>query len=159
MSSRPGAGASGFMPARYPAALGTTTAFLLAAAALATACAVGFGGDGALPVGHVVGQAAAIVIAGLVSGVLGLAVATIVASRGSVIGSLIVLQLIVSQLLIKIGFLGPVRRLLPLSAFLRLAGNGDLAFSMSIATAIAVLAAWCVASAVAGAWWFRRSEI
>jgi ABC-type transport system involved in multi-copper enzyme maturation permease subunit len=144
---------------RYPAALAATTAFLLAAGTLAAACAAGFGGDGALPLGHIVGQVAAILVAGLVSAALGLAVAAVVGSRGSVIGSLIVLQLIISQLLIKIDFLGPVRELLPLSAFLRLAGNGDLAFKMSLATAIVVLAAWSVASAAAGAWWFRRSEI
>jgi hypothetical protein len=48
---------------------------------------------------------------------------------------------------------------LPLAAFERAAGDAMSGLSISLATAIAVLAAWALAGLAAGGWWARRVEV
>jgi hypothetical protein len=76
-----------------------------------------------------------------------------------VIAVVITLGVLVSQLLLRISFLGGLRAILPLTAFDRMIGEPPPEVHMSLALAIAVTAAWALAAVAAGGWWARRVEV
>lgn len=75
------------------------------------------------------------------------------------IAVVIAFGVMVSQLLLQIGFLGDLRALLPLEAFERMAGDTTPGILTSLAAAAAVTAAWALAAVGAGVWWARRVEV
>jgi ABC-type transport system involved in multi-copper enzyme maturation permease subunit len=90
-----------------------------------------------------------------VSFVLALGVSSIVSSRGTAIGVLLAWWLVAMPVLQAMGKLGSLREGLPGSAIERLGPEAltpDPAVSMSLAAAVAVLAAWVVVPLGAGAW-------
>jgi hypothetical protein len=85
-----------------------------------------------------------------------------VRSRGPLTGSVVAFGVVISQLLLQITFLGDWRAVVPLGAFLRLAGHTNNQISglhFSVPVAIASLMAWTAGAIVAGGWWTRRVEI
>jgi hypothetical protein len=88
--------------------------------------------------------------------VLALGVASAISSRGTTIGLLVGLQLVVMPFLLQIKTLGFLRELLPVAATERLAPStlvdGSPTVPMSAGAAILVLAVWTVLPLAAGAW-------
>jgi MFS family permease len=88
--------------------------------------------------------------------VLALGLASAIGSRGTTIGVLVGLQVVVMPFLLQINALGSVRELLPVAATERLAPavlfDGSPTVPMSAGVAILVLAAWTVLPLAAGAW-------
>jgi hypothetical protein len=141
--------------ARVPAGLGLVFA-VVGAAFTATASTV-FAGSSDVPgAGLLVSSAAWL---GLVTGlalVLALGVSSAVGSRGTTIGIVLGWQLIVMPLVLQIGAVGSLRVALAGAATERLepAGlfDGGATVPMSLAAAVAVIAAWTVVPLAAGAW-------
>jgi hypothetical protein len=143
--------------ARLPAGLGLTFAIVGAAFALtATASTVFAGSSDAPGAGLLVSSAAWL---GLVTGlalVLALGVSSTLGSRGTTIGIVLGWQLIAMPLLLQIGALGSLREGLVGAATERLKAaallEGGAAVPMSLAAALAVVAAWTVVPLAVGAW-------
>jgi hypothetical protein len=143
--------------ARVPAGLGLVFAVVGAAFAVTATASTVFAGSSDVPgAGLLVSSAAWL---GLVTGlalVLALGVSSAVGSRGTTIGIVLGWQLIVMPLVLQIGALGSLRVGLAGAATERLepAGlfDGGAAVPMSLAAAVAVIAAWTVVPLAAGAW-------
>jgi ABC-type transport system involved in multi-copper enzyme maturation permease subunit len=145
---------------RATAASTVTLAILACALAVATACSLALAG--ALPtpsLAHIVQRCAGVLAFGATSTVVAVGIATFARSRGPVIAVVIAFGVMVSQLLLRVEFLGNVRALLPLAAFERMVGETTAGLHMSLATAIAVTIGWALAALGAGGWWARRVEI
>ena len=143
--------------ARVPAGLGLVFAVVGAAFALTATASTVFAESSEVPgAGLLVSSAAWL---GLVTGlamVLALGVSSALGSRGTTIGILLGWQLIVMPLLLQLGALGSLRvglleaateRLEPTRLF-----EGGATVPMSLAAAVAVIAAWIVVPLAAGAW-------
>jgi hypothetical protein len=103
---------------------------------------------------------ALVLAAATLSTAVSVGVATLVGSRGPVIGILLAFFLGVSPLLEQIAFLGDARQLIPDVATARI---GDLSspagVHVALGTAIAVVLGWIAVSLTAGAWRTRTREI
>jgi ABC-type transport system involved in multi-copper enzyme maturation permease subunit len=145
---------------RATAASGLTLGMLAVALAVATACSVALAGPLPAPSLPSIAQRSAGVLAfGASSTLVAVGLATFARSRGPVIAVVIAFGVIVSQLLLRISFLGGLRALLPLTAFERMVGDATSGLHISLVLAIAVTAAWAIAAVVAGGWWARRVEV
>jgi ABC-type transport system involved in multi-copper enzyme maturation permease subunit len=129
----------------------------LAAAAASIALKAGLPAPHA---GTVLSGTAQVLAAGALSTAVAVGVATVVGSRGPVIGILLAFFLGISPLLQGIAFLGGGRQLVPEVAVTRI---GDLSttpgMQVSLGTAIAVVLGWIAVSLAAGAWRTRTREI
>jgi ABC-type transport system involved in multi-copper enzyme maturation permease subunit len=146
--------------ARVAAGVGLTLTVLLAGLAIAAVCSVTL--NGSLPApsfAHIVHRSAAVLAFGAASAAVALGISTFARSRGTVIAVVIALGVIVSQVLLRVSFLGNLRALLPLEAFERLAGDLTPGIQTSLALAVVVTTAWALVALGAGAWWARRAEI
>jgi ABC-2 type transport system permease protein len=143
--------------ARVPAGLGLVLAVVGPAFALTATASTVFAGSSEVPgAGLLVSSAAWL---GLVTGlalVLAVGVSSTLGSRGTTIGILLGWQLIAMPLLLQIGALGSLREGLVGAATERLEParlfEGGATVPMSLAAAIAVIAAWTVVPLAAGAW-------
>jgi hypothetical protein len=143
--------------ARLPAGLGLIFAIAGAAFAVTATASTVFAGSSDPPgVGLLVSSAAWL---GLVTGlalVLALGVSSALGSRGTTIGILLGWQLIAMPLLLQIGALGSLREGLLGAATERLEParlfEGGATVPMSLAAALAVIAAWTVVPLAVGAW-------
>jgi hypothetical protein len=110
--------------------------------------------------GTLVSGTAQVLAAGALSTAVAVGVATLVGSRGPVIGVLLAFFLGISPLLLAITFLGGVRQLVPDAALSRI-GHLDPPPGMhvSLGAAIAVVTGWIAVSLAAGAWRTRTREI
>jgi hypothetical protein len=146
--------------ARALAGVGITLAIVLAGLLLATVCAVTLNDTLPAPsLSHIVHRGAAVLAFAAAGALASVGAATFARSRGPVIAAVIVLGVMVSQALLHVSFLGDMRAALPLAAFDRMAGDTIPGINTSLASAIAVTAAWGLAGVGAGAWWARRAEI
>ena len=147
----------GLFAARVPAGLGLVFAVVGAGFALTATASTVFAGSSDIPgAGLLVSSAAWL---GLVTGlalVLALGVSSTLGSRGTTIGILLGWQLIAMPLLLQLGALGSLRvglleaaadRLEPARLF-----EGEATVPMSLAAAVAVIAAWAVIPLAVGAW-------
>jgi hypothetical protein len=145
---------------RAASAVGATLPMLIAALAVAAIGSIVFAGSLAAPsVSEILHRSAAVLAFGGGTAVLAVGFATFARSRGPVIAVVIAFDLVVSQVLTQVSFLGNLREALPLEAFMRMIGDRTPGVSMALATAVAVTLAWAVAAAGAGAWWSRRAEV
>jgi hypothetical protein len=143
--------------ARVPAGLGLIFATAGAAFAVTATASTVFAGSSDVPgAGLLVSSAAWL---GLVTGlalVLALGVSSALGSRGTTIGILLGWQLIAMPLLLQIGALGSLREGLLGAATERLEParlfEGGATVPMSLAAALAVIAAWTVVPLAVGAW-------
>ena len=110
--------------------------------------------------GTLLSGTAQMLTAGALSTAIAVGVATVVGSRGPVIGILLAFFLGISPLLQGIAFLGDTRQLVPEVAINRI---GDLStppgMHVALGTAIAVVLGWIAVSLAAGAWRTRTREI
>jgi hypothetical protein len=148
--------------ARVPAALALAVAAAWAGFAITAVGSTAFAGSLAAPgIGLLVESAAWLALVVALALILALGVASAIGSRGTTIGVLIGLQLVVMPFLLQIKTLGSLRELLPVAATERLAPavlfDGSATVAMSASSAVAVLAAWMVLALGAGAWrtWTR----
>jgi ABC-2 family transporter protein len=129
----------------------------IAAAAGAIALKGGLPGPDA---GMLLSGTAQMLAAGALSTAVAVGVATVVGSRGPVIGMLLAFFLAISPLLPGIAFLGDIRQLVPDVALNRI---GDLStpagMHVALGTAIAVVLGWITLSLAAGAWRTKTREI
>jgi hypothetical protein len=145
---------------RLPGALGVTAIATLFALAIAAVASVALTGDQPAPgLRDIAGGAGATLALALSSAAVGVGLATLVGSRGTVIGVVAIGQLAVSQVLVQVGFLGPLRDLVPLAAFQQLAGTVERSVTMPTLLAVAVLVGWGIAATVVGGRHLQRSEI
>lgn len=145
---------------RASAASALTLAMLVCALAVATGCSVALAGPLPAPsLARIVQGSAGVLAFGAASTLVAVGAATFARSRGPVIAVVIALGVIVSQLLLRIEFLGDLRELLPLAAFQRLVGESIAGLHVSLSVAIAVTAAWALGALAAGGWWARRVEV
>jgi hypothetical protein len=142
--------------ARVPAGLGLLFAVVGAGFAVTATASTAFAGSSEVPgAGLLVSSAAWL---GLVTGlalVLALGVSSTIGSRGTTIGIVLGWQLIVMPLLLPIEAFGSLREGLLAAATDRLAPAALLegvTVPMSLAAAVAVIAAWTVAPLAVGAW-------
>jgi ABC-2 family transporter len=143
--------------ARVPAGLGLLFAVVGAGFAVTATASTVFAGSSEVPgAGLLVSSAAWL---GLITGlalVLALGVSSALGSRGTTIGIVLGWQLIAMPLVLQIGVLGSLREGLVGAATERLepAGlfEGGTTVPMSLAAAVAVIAAWTVVPLAAGAW-------
>jgi hypothetical protein len=143
--------------ARVPAGLGLLFAIVGAAFAVTATASTVFAGSSDVPgAGLLVSSAAWL---GLVSGlalVLALGVSSVLGSRGTTIGILLGWHLIAMPLLLQVGALGSLREGLLESATQRLQPaalfEGGATVPMSLAAAVAVIAAWIIVPLAVGAW-------
>lgn len=143
--------------ARVPAGLGLVLAVVGAGFALTATASTVFAGSSEVPgAGLLVSSAAWL---GLVTGlalVLALGVSSALGSRGTTIGILLGWQLIAMPVLLQIGALGSLREGLLEAATERLEParlfEGGAIVPMSLAAAVAVIAAWTVIPLAVGAW-------
>ena len=146
--------------ARMPGVLAVVLPIVLAATAVPAVASLALAGSLAAPsAGAIVAGTFGVLTAAALSGMAAVALAAVVGSRGPVIAILLAFELGMSQLLMQMSFLGDARELLPNAAFSRIGHVGKHAFSMGLATAIAVVLAWAAATFVAGAWKTRTREI
>jgi hypothetical protein len=143
--------------ARVPAGLALVFAVVGAAFAVTATASIAFAGSSAVPGAGLLFSSAAWL--GLVTGlalVLALGVSSALGSRGTTIGLVLGWQVIVMPLVLQIGALGSLREGLLGAATERLE-PADLFESiatvpMSLAAAVAAIAAWTVVPLAAGAW-------
>jgi ABC-type transport system involved in multi-copper enzyme maturation permease subunit len=103
---------------------------------------------------------AQVLAAGALSTAVAVGVATVVGSRGPVIGLLLAFFLAISPLLPGIAFLGDFRQLVPDVALNRIGDLGAPAgMHVALGTAIAVVLGWIGLSLAAGAWRTKTREI
>jgi hypothetical protein len=143
--------------ARLPAALALALAAAWAGFAVtalgSTALAASLPAPG---IGLVVESAAWLAVVVVLALVLALGTASAIGSRGTTIGLLVGVQLVVMPFLLQIRTLGSFREVLPVAATERLAPavlfDGSPTVPMSAGVAILVLVAWTVLPLAAGAW-------
>jgi ABC-type transport system involved in multi-copper enzyme maturation permease subunit len=119
--------------------------------------------NGGLPApdaGTVLSGTAQVLAAGALSTAVGVGVATVVGSRGPVIGMLLAFFLAISPLVGGIAFLGDSRQLVPDVAINAI---GDLSptpgMHVGLGAAMAVVLGWIAVSLAAGAWRTKTREI
>ena len=145
---------------RSVAAVPITVGVLAAALVLDTACSVALAGSAHTPsLSDIVRRDASVLAFGALVTVFSAGVSTFVRSRGPMMVSLITFGVLISQLLLPATILGNLRAVLPLAEFERMAGTATAGLHVSVAVALAALAAWAVAALVAGSWWARRVEV
>jgi hypothetical protein len=143
--------------ARVPAGLGLILPVVGAAFAVTATASTVFAGSSEVPGASVLVSSGAWL--GLVTGlalVLALGVSSALGSRGTTIGILLGWQLIAMPLLLQLGALGLLREGLLEAATERLEParlfEGGAIVPMSLAAALAVIAAWIVVPLALGAW-------
>jgi hypothetical protein len=143
--------------ARVPAGLGLVFPVVGAAFAVTATASTVFAGSSEVPGASVLVSSGAWL--GLVTGlalVLALGVSSALGSRGTTIGILLGWQLIAMPLALQIGALGSLRAGLVGAATERLEParlfEGGATVPMSLAAAVAVIAAWTVVPLAVGAW-------
>lgn len=143
--------------ARIPGGIVFLLPFVLAGFAVAAGASFAFADasqatpDAAL----LVESAAWVVLAATTSMILALSVSAAFASRGTAIGILLAWQLAVAPLLLAVGALGGLREGILTAAVQRLRPaeiGGELAVSMSLGVALAVVAAWLAVPLAVGGW-------
>jgi hypothetical protein len=145
---------------RAAAAVIATLAIMAAALVVVTACSIALAGSAQVPsLSEIVQRDSAVLAFAASSAIVCTGIATFARSRGPVMASIIAFGVLISELLLRVGFLGDVRDLLPLAAFERMAGDAIAGLSVSLPVAIAVAVGWAVAAVVAGGWWARRVEV
>jgi hypothetical protein len=145
---------------RSIAATATTVAVMAAALAVVTICSLLLAGSAQVPsLSEIVQRDAAVLGFAASSALVCAGIGTFARSRGPVMASVIAVGVLISQLLLRAGFLGDLRDLLPLAAFQRLVGNAISGLHIPLPVAIAVVIAWAVAALAAGGWWARRVEV
>jgi hypothetical protein len=145
---------------RAVAAVIATVAIMAAALVVVTACSIALAGSAQVPsLSEIVQRDAAVLGFAASSAIVCTGIATFARSRGPVMASIIAFGVLISQLLLRVSFLGDVRDLLPLAAFERMAGDAISGLSVSLPVAIAVAIGWAVAGVLAGGWWARRVEV
>jgi ABC-type transport system involved in multi-copper enzyme maturation permease subunit len=145
---------------RAVAAVIATLAIMAAALVVVTACSVLLAGSAQVPsLSEIVQRDAAVLGFAASSAIVCTGIATFARSRGPVMASVIAFGVLISQLLLRVSFLGDVRDLLPLAAFERMAGDAITGLSVSLPVAIAVAVGWAMAGGLAGVWWARRVEV
>jgi hypothetical protein len=143
--------------ARLPAALALALAAAWAGFAVTAVGSTALAASLHVPdVGLLVESAAWLALVVGLALVLALGIASAIGSRGTTIGVLVGVQLVVMPFLLQIKTLGILRELLPVAATERLAPavlfDGSPTVPMSAGVAILVLAAWTVLPLAAGAW-------
>jgi hypothetical protein len=143
--------------ARVPAGLGLVFVVVGAAFAVTATASTVFAGSSQVPdAGLLVSSAAWLALVTGLAMVLALGVSSVVGSRGTTIGIVLGWQIIVMPLVLQIGALGSLRGGLAGAATERLepAGlfEGGATVPMSLAAAVAVIAAWTVIPLAVGAW-------
>jgi hypothetical protein len=143
--------------ARVPAGLGLVFPVVGAAFAVTATASTVFAGSSEVPSASLLASSAAWL--GLVTGlalVLALGVSSAVGSRATTIGVLLGWQLIAMPLVLQIDALGALRAGLVGAATERLEParlfEGGATVPMSLAAAVAVVAAWTIVPLAAGAW-------
>jgi hypothetical protein len=145
---------------RATAASGLTLCFLAGGLLVAAVCSLTLAGSLQAPsLAHIAQRDAGVLALGATATLVAVGGATFARSRGPVIAVVIAFGVIVSQLLLHIGFLGDVRAVLPLAAFERIAGDTTPGLHVSLGVAIGVIAGWALAALGAGGWWARRVEV
>jgi hypothetical protein len=145
---------------RAVAAVTMTVAIIAAALLVVTVCSVALAGPAHVPSLSKIVQRDAAVLAFAASAALVCAgIATFTRSRGPVMAAVIAFGVLISQLLLRVGFLGSLRELLPLASFDRMAGDTISGLHTTLPVAIAVAVAWALAALAAGGWWARRVEV
>jgi hypothetical protein len=149
--------------ARVPGGLAFLLPFVLAGFAITATAATVFAGDGqqAPSTGLLLETGAWIGLIASVTFALALGVASLLGSRGTTIGILLAWQLAVAPLLLQISVLGGVREGLLTAAVQRLQPSGlggETMLSMSMAAAVAVVAAWMVVPLAVGGWRTARRD-
>jgi hypothetical protein len=143
--------------ARVPAGLGLAFVVVGAAFVVTATASTVFAGSSQVPAaGLLVSSAAWLALVTGLAMVLALGVSSVVGSRGTTIGIVLGWQIIVMPLVLQIGALGSLRGGLAGAATERLepAGlfEGGATVPMSLAAALAVIAAWTVIPLAVGAW-------
>jgi ABC-2 family transporter protein len=132
------------------------------AAIAATAAGVGavaLAGSAAAPgASALVAGTAGVLAAGLVSSAVAVGLCALVGSRGPVIAIMLAFSLALANVLQGISFLGDAREAIPNVALDRIAHHPG-PVHVTLAAAIAVLAAWVAAAFAAGAWRTKTREI
>jgi hypothetical protein len=148
---------------RAVAGVAITVAILAAALVVVTVASVALAGSAHGPsLSNVVRRDAAVLVFGALAALVCVGIAAFARSRGPVMGSVIAFGALISQVLLQVSFLGDFRAVLPLGAFLRLAGHAGHGISglhFSVSVAIAVLVAWAAGAVAAGGWWALRVEV
>jgi hypothetical protein len=145
---------------RAVAAVIATLAIMAAALVVVTVCSIALAGSAQVPsLSEIVQRDAAVLGFAASSTIVCTGIATFARSRGPVMASVIAFGVLISQVLLRVSFLGDVRDLLPLAAFERMAGDAITGLSVSLPVAIAVAVGWAVAGVLAGGWWARRVEV
>jgi hypothetical protein len=146
--------------ARLPGAIAITLPLMSIAFAVAATGSIAFAGSLPVPDAATIAQGfASIVAATVTSTVLAVGVGAALGSRGPTLGVLLAFELAVSQVLLQVTFFGDLRAIVPINAVGRLAGVDHARVAMGAGAAIAALAAWIVASTLAGLWATRVREI
>jgi ABC-2 family transporter protein len=145
--------------ARVTGAWGIVLPIIAAAAALAGVASVALAGALATPgVGALVEGTTAVLAAGAVSAAVAVGLCALVGSRGPVIAIMLAFSLALAPVLEGVSFLGDVRQAIPNVALDRIAHQPG-SIHVTLAAAIAVLAAWVAAAFAAGAWRTKTREI
>jgi hypothetical protein len=145
---------------RAVAAVVTTLAILAAALVVVTTLSVALAGSAHVPsLSEIVQRDATVLGFGASAALVCTGVATFARSRGPVMASVIAFGVLISQLLLRVSFLGNVRDVLPLAAFNRMVGDTVSGLHPPLAVAISIVIAWAIAAMVAGGWWARRVEV
>jgi uncharacterized membrane protein (UPF0136 family) len=127
---------------------------------VAAVCSLTLAGSLQAPsVAHIAQRDAGVLALGATATLVAVGGATFARSRGPVIAVVIACGVIVSQLLLRISFLGDLRAVLPLAAFGRIVGDATPGLHISLGVAIGVIAGWALAALGAGGWWARRVEV
>lgn len=137
-----------------------TVTVLAAALVVVTGLSVALAGSARVPSLSEIVQRDAAVLGFAASGALVCAgIASFVRTRGPMMASVIAFGVLISQVLLRVSFLGNIRAVLPLAAFNRVVGDSISGLRISLPVAIVVLVAWAVAAVAAGGWWARRVEV
>ena len=145
---------------RAAAAVAVTLAILAAALVVVTTLSIALAGSAQVPsLSEIVQRDAAVLGFVAAFALVCAGIGSFVRTRGPLMASVIAFGVLISQLLLRVSFLGSVRAVLPLAAFDRVVGDGVSGLKISLPVAIAVLVGWAVAALAAGGWWARRVEI
>jgi hypothetical protein len=146
--------------ARIPGGLAVLWTFILVAYVFTAIIAVAFAGFETTPsLGNIVKYGLWLLLTTGFWFVLALGFAALVGSRSTAIGVLLAFRLVVSPIIVSIGFLGASRKAMPGPALERLAParlGGDVHqgpdLHVALGTAVVVLVLWTVVSLGIGAW-------
>ena len=144
---------------RAVASMIVTVLIMAAAMAVVTVCSVVLAGSDPIPsLSQITEHFGAVLAFAASAALVCTGVGTFARSRGPVMASVIALGVVISQLLLRVSFLGSLRNAVPLAAFQRMAEDSVSGLNTPLALAIAVTAAWALAALAAGGWWARRVE-